>query len=166
MSDDAPNATPQAVIIAEMLCQGRTHEDIAKVIGVHRSTITRQADTPEVQEEIERLTREARKWARQRATAMLGKVASVWSDALGATTGDVCAKCGEAMADHGIRLRAADSVADRFGLPKSEVQEVVATLSMADKTDDEIEREVLSEAAAILDRRGKHQLASEVRTCS
>lgn len=166
MSTDAPNATPQPIIIAEMLCQGRTQEEIAKVIGVHRSTISRQVDSPEVQEEVERLTREARKWARQRAVAMLGKVATVWSEALDATSGDFCKKCGEPQADHGIRLRAADSVADRFGLPKAEVQEVVASLSMAEKADDEIEREVLAEAAAILDRRGKHELANEVRTCS
>lgn len=163
MSSDAQNFTNNALTVAEMLCAGRTHEEIAKVMGVHRSTITRQADSAEVQEEVERLAREARKLARQRVTAQLGKVASVWSDALAATVG--CPRCDGESPDHGIRLRAADSVADRFGLPKSEVQEVVATLSMADKTDDEIEREVLSEAAAILDRRGKHQLASEVRSC-
>lgn len=166
MSTDAPNATPQAVIIAEMVCRGSTHEEIAAVLGVHRSTISRQIDTPEVQEEIDRITREARKWARQRAMALLGKVSSVWSEALDATAGDLCKKCGTPQPDHAVRLRAADSVADRFGLPKSEVQEVVASLSMAEKADDEIEREVLAEAAAILDRRGKHELANEVRTCS
>lgn len=166
MSTNAPNATPQAVIIAEMVCRGSTQEEIAAVMGVHRSTIGRQIETPEVQEEIDRITREARKWARQRAMAMLGKVSSVWSEALDATTGEVCAECGKPRPDHAVRLRAADSVADRFGLPKSEVQEVVASLSMAEKSDGEIEREVLDEAAAILDRRGRHDLANEVRSCS
>ena len=166
MAEEVQTPPSRTVAIAQMMCAGATQQEIADKLGVHRHTIAKAMDTPEVLEEVERITNDARKAARRYGGALVGKAAKVWDEALTATTGETCAKCGVPIPDHAIRLRAADSVADRFGLPKSEVQEVVASLSLAEKSDAEIEREVLSEAAAILDRLGKHQLAAEVRTCS
>ena len=165
MAEEVQTPPSRTVAIAQMMCAGATQQEIADKLGVHRHTIAKAMDTVEVQEEAERITADARKAARRHGGALVGKVAKAWDEALTATTGDVCDKCGGGMPDHGIRLRAADSVADRFGMPKTEVQEVVASLTMADKSDDEIERAVLEEAAGVLDRLGKHQLASEVRAC-
>jgi len=149
--------------IAALVCEGSTQAEIAATLGVHRTTIGRELLTPEVQEEIDRLQADARAAAKRRGAALIGKAAKVWGDALTATGGDLCADCGAALPDHAIRLRAADSVADRFGLPKTEVQEVVAALTMVDKDDAAIESEVLAEAATILDRLGRHELAAGIR---
>ena len=164
MAEEVQTPPSRTVAIAQMMCAGATQQEIADKLGVHRHTIAKAMDTPEVLEEVERITNDARKAARRYGGALVGKAAKVWDEALSAASD--CPECGASIPDHAIRLRAADSVADRFGLPKSEVQEVVASLSLAEKSDAEIEREVLVEAAAILDRLGKHQLAAEVRTCS
>lgn len=164
MAEEVQTPPSRTVAIAQMMCAGATQQEIADKLGVHRHTVAKAMDTPEVLEEVERITNDARKAARRYGGALVGKVAKAWDEALNASVG--CRECGASIPDHGIRLRAADSVADRFGMPKTEVQEVIASLSMAEKADDEIEREVLAEAAAILDRRGKHELANEVRTCS
>ena len=165
MAEEVQTPPSRSVAIAQMMCAGATQQEIADKLGVHRHTIAKAMDTPDVLEEVDRIMADARKAARRYGGALVGKAAKVWDEALAATTG-ACEDCGKPFPDHAIRLRAADSVADRFGLPKSEVQEVVASLSLAEKSDAEIEREVLVEAAAILDRLGKHQLAAEVRTCS
>jgi DNA-binding MarR family transcriptional regulator len=161
MAEDVQNATSRAVMIAEMVCKGCSHSEIAEALGVHRNTALRAVNSPEVEEEVERMMAEARKAARRAGQTLASKAGKVWEEALKASTG--CPKCNGEMPDHNIRLRAADSVADRFGLPRTELQEVAATLTMADKSDAEIEREVLEEAAAILDRAGKHETARAVR---
>lgn len=162
MAEDSQNATFAKA--AALWVQGRTKTEIGEALGVCRQTVTNWFSTADMQEEIAALQQGQREAAKRAGASLLGKVAKVWDGALTATSGHLCADCGATMPDHAIRLRAADSVADRFGIPKTEVQEVVASLTMADKDDAAIETEVLAEASAILDRAGLHDLAAAVRT--
>lgn len=161
MADDAQNSPHSKAAL--LWVRGLSKVDIAEELGISRKTVAEWLALPEVQEEVAALQQGMRESARRAGTALVGKVARVWDAALDADSGEVCKRCGGGLPDHAIRLRAADSVADRFGLPKTEVQEVVASLTMADKDDAAVEREVLTEAAAILDRQGKHELALELR---
>ena len=149
--------------VAALWVQGCGKSEIGRELGYDPRTIRGWLELPEVQEEIERIQTDARAAAKRMGASLVGRAAKVWAGALEATSGDVCAECGKGLPDHAIRLRAADSVADRFGIPKTEVQEVVAALTMVDKDDAAIESEVLTEAATILDRLGRHELAAGIR---
>lgn len=163
MADDSQTPPSRAVAIAQLTCMGATQQEIADRLGVHRHTVAKLQDTPEVQEEIERIQADARKAAKRAGAALVTKTTRVWGDALDATTGQTCANCGDALPDHAIRLRAADSVADRFGLPKTEVQELHGALTLGDKSEAELERVTLEEAVAILQEQGHHELAAGIK---
>lgn len=169
MSDEAAqNPTARNVEIAQLMCMGATQAEIAERFKVHRTTIARLQELPEVLEEIERIQADARKAAKRAGAALVTKTTRVWGDALDATTGlsGDCPHCGvkiEGTPDHAIRLRAADSVADRFGLPKTEVQELHGALTLGDKSEAELERVTLEEAVAILQEQGHHELAAGIK---
>jgi DNA/RNA-binding domain of Phe-tRNA-synthetase-like protein len=150
-----------------MMLAGATQQEIADAVGVHRHTVRAIQQTPEVMEELERIQREARSQAVRVGSGLLNSAVGVWRDALKATDGAIeCPACGESIAgapDHAVRLKAADSVADRFGLPKTEVQELQGALTLSDKSDAELERVTLEEAIAILDAQGNHEAAAAVR---
>lgn len=157
-----------AVRVASMLCAGATNVEIADEIGAHRNTVTRLIQSPEVLEEVERIQNDARTSAKRVGAGLLNSAVGVWRDALKATAGPAgeCPHCGETIdssPDHAIRLRAADSVADRFGLPKTEVQELTGALTLGEKSDEELARVTLEEAIAILDEQGHHEAAAAVR---
>lgn len=161
--------TPVQVIqMATMSLQGATLQAIADAVGVHRHTARAWMQEPDVVEEVERLVKEARDSAKRSGASLLAEVPTVWREALKATSGPAgdCPHCGgelEGEPDHAIRLRAADSVADRFGLPKTEVQELTGALTLGDKSDEELARVTLEEAIAILDEQGHHEAAAAVR---
>jgi len=150
-----------------MMASGSTQLQIAEALGVHRHTVARWMQSPEVVEELERIQIEARAGAKRVGATLLNSAVGVWRDALKATDGAIeCPACGESIAgapDHAVRLKAADSVADRFGLPKTEVQELQGALTLSDKSDAELERVTLEEAIAILDAQGNHEAAAAVR---
>lgn len=158
----------QTIQMATMSLQGAKLQDIADAVGVHRNTARLWLQEPDVVEEIERLVKEARDSAKRSGASLLGEVPTVWREALKATSGPAgeCPHCGgklEGEPDHAIRLRAADSVADRFGLPKTEVQELTGALTLGDKSDEELARVTLEAAIAILDEQGHHEAAAAVR---
>lgn len=161
--EEEPNPTVRNIEIAQMMCAGASQAEIAERFKVHRTTIARLQETPEVLEEVERILSDARKAAKRAGSALVTKATKVWEDALGATSGAVCEDCGANLPDHAIRLRAADSVADRFGLPKTEVQELTGALTLGEKSDEELARVTLEEAIAILDEQGHHEAAAAVR---
>ena len=168
MGANVPRTAIHTITMATMSLQGATLAAIADAIGVHRNTARLWMAEPEVQEEIERLVKEARDSAKRSGASLLAEVPTVWREALRATSGPAgkCPHCGgelDGSPDHAIRLRAADSVADRFGLPKTEVQELTGALTLGEKSDEELARVTLEEAIAILDEQGHHEAAAAVR---
>jgi len=158
-----PSRKPIATQVAALLCGGDTLISVSKKMKMGREKAAKVIASDEVREEVDRINREARKAAQQRGVSLVAKVATVWEDAMGATTGDVCKECGAPMADHPVRLKAAEAVADRFGLPKTSIQEIAAAAPLADQSDEELERSIVEEAASIYDRRGRHALAAAIR---
>lgn len=156
-----PSRTPIAVQVAALLCEGETTTGIAQRMKMGREKAALVVASDEVREEVERINREMRKAAQQKGVALVGKVAKVWAEAMTAETG--CPRCGSREEDHAVRLRAAEAVADRFGLPKTSIQEIAAAAPLADQSDEELERSIVEEAASIFDRRGRHALAAAIR---
>jgi len=153
---------PISAQVAAMLCEGETTLGIAARLKIGRGKARSIVESDEVREEIERINREVRRAAQQHGVVLIGQVSRVWAEAMTAEAG--CAECGAHRADHTTRLRAADTVADRFGLPKTTIQELASSLPLSDKSEEELERLVLEEAASILERRGSHALAGALRS--
>jgi hypothetical protein len=156
------------VALAACLADGKTQGEAAVMFGVKQQTIRRHAASPEVMAEIEAIQADAREAAKRHGRKLIGQVMGVYRDALAADRpAGLCSVCKERTADpdpdHAIRVKAADSVADRFGLPKTEVTEMQGALMLSDKSDADLERVTLEEAARILDERGQHEPATAIR---
>lgn len=164
MSQANPTATAEELVT--LIVAGVKVRDIATKYGVSRQAVSRWLQRDDVLELLDEVQAEARTAALRHGRNLAGRAVSVYADALTAERQVECPACEHRYEapDHAIRIKAADSIADRFGLPRTEVSEVSAAEPLAARSDAELERLTLEEAARILDERGEHATAAAIRS--
>lgn len=150
--------------LVERLAAGAAFCDIASAYGVDRGTVAKWAGLPEVVAGVEELRGRTLADARRRLSGALDPAVSAVFDVFGDVAGR-CEHCGRSGANPRDKLSAAELVFDRLGLPATKVTEVSGTvgLPVPTATDAESERTIVDEAASILEERGHHKLAEDVR---
>lgn len=164
----APKKRPPPEL-AGLLSEGKTYTQIGENLGVDRERIAAWHKLPEIQEQIRQIQAEAGRVARQRLAALQAPAVQVVGEVLGGSGQDgTCETCGRSgAAEARDRLRAAEMVFDRTGLPRTEVQQQEHVLSEDEQlSDEELEARVLRAAADVLRWRGEVDLAKALEDAS
>lgn len=158
-----------------MLAAGRSHVSIAAELGRPADTIGNWAKLPEVVEEVKAIRARDLEEARARLAALRQPAVATVSEVMTregpylcrACEAEVTCECGRPVTiDHAPprdRLRAAEMVLDRVGLPKTEVTELSGAVGQAGPLTAVGKAEVLTAAAELLDADGFGDLAEKVR---
>lgn len=144
------------------LAEGRSYRWIGEQIGVAHNVVGEWAKDPAIQERVRAIQREVDQQALQALQSLKATAVHSVSSIL---TGDTCEACGRPKTQDRDRLKAVEIVLDRTGLPKTERQEIAGALSFSYETlsDAELERDILEDAAAILEERQQGEIATAIR---
>lgn len=158
-----PHKTVMPADLVARLAEGQTYTQIAKDLNVRPATVCGWAALPEVQQQVGDLQREASVSALQRLASLQGSAVDAVRSVL--DRGPKCKVCGRgpSKATDKDRLKAVEIVFDRTGMPKTERQELAGNLGLSAADDASADREILTEAARILQARGLTELAEQVR---
>lgn len=137
-------------------------QSIADRLGVDRNTVSKWARDPDIVAELDAARRAVLADARRKGSQLMEKVVETLECALDATSG--CPVCREPTPDHAIRIRAAAEVADRFGVPKTTVTELADRAGDDDRSDTDLATDILAEAVAIAESRGRPDVARSIRS--
>lgn len=161
--------------LAAALATGRSYTAIAEDLGVARQTISSWAALPEVQEDLETIRAESLQGALRQLESLRERAVNVVVDVM-ETRGPLVCKCGAAVecaacgaeveantAAPRDRLKGAEMVLDRAGLPKREITELAGAVGLVSPLTQPETAEVLHAAATLLDTLDMHDLATQVR---
>lgn len=151
------------VDFAARLTSGETKADIARSLHVNRDTVLEWSKLPEVQIEVARIRSETSEEAKRRLVGLQRHAVAGIAKVLESKK---CEECGRGPADDKDVLKAAEIVFDRTGMPKTSVTEVSGGLGVeiSNRTDAELERDILEEAIAILQERGFLDLSKDLQS--
>ena len=150
--------------LAAWLAEGRSFRWIGQQVGINHSVVATWASDPEIQERVQAILKEADGLALKELQALKGLAVRRLGDVI---QGEECEVCGRPKTADRELLKGIEMVLDRTGLPKTERQEIAGGLgvSFEQLSDAELERDILEDAAAILEERGRADLAQQVRGC-
>lgn len=142
-----------------------SHSAISRLYGADHHTVARWSRLPEVIQEEQRIRREVSDSAARALQALQPSAVSLIRDVLGG--GEVCETCGRGNRSGEVKdqIRAAEAVFDRTGLPKRQETVLSGTvgLDLEGRSDDDLAREILEEAAAICEEDGEMKLGRLLR---
>lgn len=144
-----------------MLAAGTSISGIARQFDVKWETANRWSEHPEIVAQVEEIQATMVAEVKRAGKMLIKKSVAVYSLALSASR--ACPTCDGAYPDMDLRLRAAQAVSDRFGLPRTEITQLAGEVGVS-RSDDVLEAEVLGAAALVLEARGETELAARVRT--
>lgn len=148
--------------LAAWLAEGRSFRWIGEQCGVTHNAVADWARDPEIQERVQVILKEADAQAIKGIQALKGLAVGKLGDVI---RGEGCQACGRPKTADKDLLKAVEMVLDRTGLPKTERQELAGQVGLTFEglSDAELERDILEDAIAILEGRGRLDLAKEIR---
>lgn len=146
---------------AAAVADGKSNTQLAEQFGANRDTIAQWLKDAVVIQQIADIQEAISADLRRRLRPALAKAVDAHMDALEADS--KCPNCREPIANLSLRLEAARSIMDRAGLPKAEITLLTGAVDLGDASDEQLEGEVVTDAADILDGWGQHELAEQVR---
>lgn len=149
---------------AAAVAEGLTPKQLGARFKIKSDTATRWMNDPSVAEQVGLIQEAIGADLRRRLRPALAKSVDVHMEALDAS--GACPHCKKPVPNLSLRLEAARSIMDRAGLPKAEITLLTGAVDLGDASDEQLEGEVVTDAADILDGWGQHELAEQVRAAA